>query len=53
MQPTPEVLGMALATPGPDIIVMQGEIPVNTVIGILREIASYKSKACVAGKRGI
>ncbi|KAJ5181256.1 Ribokinase [Penicillium cf. griseofulvum] len=53
MQPTPEVLGMALAAPVPDVIVMQGEIPVNTTIGILREIASYKSKARAAGKRGI
>ncbi|KAJ5803835.1 uncharacterized protein N7518_000138 [Penicillium psychrosexuale] len=53
MQPTPEVLGMALAAPVPDVIVMQGEIPVETVIGILREIAAYKAKARAAGKRGI
>ncbi|KGO63543.1 Ribokinase [Penicillium italicum] len=53
MQPTSEVLAMALAAPVPDVIVMQGEIPVNTVIGILREIASYKAKARAAGKRGI
>ncbi|CAI7606573.1 unnamed protein product [Penicillium palitans] len=49
MQPTPEVLGMALAAPVPDVIVMQGEIPVDTVIGIL----PYKAKARAAGKRGI
>ena len=53
MQPTPEVLGMALAAPVPDVIVMQGEIPVETVIGTLREIASYKAKSRAAGKRGI
>ncbi|KAJ5602455.1 hypothetical protein N7537_005411 [Penicillium hordei] len=53
MQPTPEVLGMALAAPVPDVIVMQGEIPVDTVIGILHEIAAYKAKARAAGKRGI
>ncbi|KAF4763072.1 hypothetical protein N7455_003776 [Penicillium solitum] len=53
MQPTPEVLGMALAPPVPDVIVMQGEIPVDTVIGILREIAAYKAKARALGKRGI
>lgn len=53
MQPTPEVLGMALAAPVPDVIVMQGEIPVDTIIGILREIAAYKAKARAARKRGI
>ncbi|CAG8886065.1 unnamed protein product [Penicillium nalgiovense] len=53
MQPTPEVLGMALAAPVPDVIVMQGEIPADTVIGILREIASYKAKSRAAGKCGI
>ncbi|KXG51385.1 Ribokinase [Penicillium griseofulvum] len=53
MQPTPEVLGMALTAPVPDVIVMQGEIPVDTTIGILREIAAYKFKARSAGKRGI
>ncbi|KAJ5575603.1 hypothetical protein N7535_002529 [Penicillium sp. DV-2018c] len=53
MQPTPEVLGMALAAPVPDVIVMQGEIPVDTIIGTLREIAAYKTKNRAAGKRGI
>ncbi|KAJ5416598.1 uncharacterized protein N7487_000148 [Penicillium crustosum] len=53
MQPTPEVLGMALAAPVPDVIVMQGEIPVDTVIGILRDIAAYKAKSRAAGKCGI
>ncbi|KAJ9481515.1 hypothetical protein VN97_g11958 [Penicillium thymicola] len=53
MQPTPEVLGMALAAPVPDVIVMQGEIPVGTVIEILREIAKHKAKSRAAEKRGI
>ncbi|KAJ5512135.1 Ribokinase [Penicillium fimorum] len=53
MQPTPDVLGMALAAPIPDVIVMQGETPVDTIIGILREIAAYKAKARAAGKHGI
>ncbi|KOS43586.1 hypothetical protein ACN38_g5525 [Penicillium nordicum] len=53
MQPTPDVLGMALAAPVPDVIVMQGEIPVDTVTGILREIAKHKDKSRAAGKRGI
>ncbi|KAJ5586719.1 uncharacterized protein N7459_002484 [Penicillium hispanicum] len=53
MQPVPEVLGTALAAPVPDVIVMQGEIPVETVIGILREVAAYKAKNRAAGKRGI
>ncbi|CAG8315032.1 unnamed protein product [Penicillium salamii] len=53
MQPTPEVLGMALAAPMPDVIVMQGEIPVDTIIGTLREIAAHKKKSRAAGKRGI
>lgn len=53
MQPLPEVLGTALAAPVPDVIVMQGEIPVDTVIGILRNIATYKAKNRAAGMRGI
>ena len=53
MQPTTEVLGLGLAAPVPDVIVMQGEIPVDTVIGTLREIAAYKKKNRAEGKRGI
>ena len=53
MQPTPEVLGTALATPVPDVIVMQGEIPTETTIGILREIAKSKKQSRAEGKRGI
>lgn len=53
MQPTSEVLGMALAAPVPDVIVMQGEIPTDTTIGTLREIAAHKKKSRAAGNRGI
>lgn len=53
MQPKSELLGIALAAPEPDVIVMQGEIPVDTVIGILREVAAYKRKNWTSGKRGI
>ncbi|KAJ5947964.1 hypothetical protein N7466_000979 [Penicillium verhagenii] len=53
MQATPDVLAMALAAPVPDVIVMQGEIPVDTVIWFLREIATFKTKNRTAGKRGI
>ncbi|KAJ5716566.1 hypothetical protein N7493_008477 [Penicillium malachiteum] len=53
MQPIPGVLGTALAAPVPDVIVMQGEIPVETVIWILREVATFKTKNRTTGKRGI
>lgn len=53
LQPTPEVLGMALAAPVPDVIVMQGEIPVDTVIGILRDIGALKKKNRSSGAAGI
>ena len=53
MQPTAEVLGLGLAAPVPDVIVMQGEIPVDTVIGTLREIAAYKKKNRSEGRKGI
>ncbi|KAJ5669880.1 hypothetical protein N7462_010950 [Penicillium macrosclerotiorum] len=53
MQPTSEVLSTALAAPVPDVIVMQGEIPVATVVGILREVASFKAQRWAAGTRGI
>ncbi|KAH8432030.1 ribokinase [Aspergillus melleus] len=53
MKPEPQVLGMGLAAPVPDVIVMQGEIPVDTTIGILRELAAFKVKNRAEGKRGI
>ncbi|KAJ5223357.1 hypothetical protein N7468_007899 [Penicillium chermesinum] len=53
MQPTAEVLGSALAAPVPDVIVMQGEIPTETTIGVLREISKAKKASRAAGKRGI
>ncbi|KAF5860240.1 hypothetical protein ETB97_001829 [Aspergillus alliaceus] len=53
MQPEPPVLGMAMAAPVPDVIVMQGEIPVESVIGILRDIGAWKARNRAEGKRGI
>jgi len=53
MQPVPEVLGSGLAAPLPDIIVLQGEIPVETVIGILRAVREFKEKSRAEGKKGI
>lgn len=53
MQPTDQVLGLGLAAPVPDVIVMQGEIPVETVIGTLRAIRAFKEKNRKEGKKGI
>jgi ribokinase len=53
MQPIPEVIQIGLAAPVPDIIVMQGEIPIETVIGILRDINQFKQKNREAGRKGI
>jgi ribokinase len=53
MQPIPEVLSTGLAAPVPDVVVMQGEIPVDTVVGILREIRAFKEKNRRDGKKGI
>ncbi|KAL2788274.1 Ribokinase-like protein [Aspergillus keveii] len=53
MKSSPEVIGMALATPVPDVIVMQGEIPTETTIGILRDLARWKEQQRAAGKKGI
>lgn len=53
MQPIPDVLATGLAPPVPDVIVMQGEIPIESVIGILREIAKYKETQRTSGKKGI
>ena len=54
MQPDPEILGMGLAAPVPDVIVMQGEIPVDTTIGTMRAINAFKTKnRREEGKRGI
>ncbi|KAE8379749.1 Ribokinase-like protein [Aspergillus bertholletiae] len=53
MQPEPSVLAMGMAAPVPDVIVMQGEIPVESLIGILRDIGVWKAKNRAEGKRGI
>ncbi|RMJ27231.1 ribokinase [Aspergillus sp. HF37] len=49
----PEIVGLGLAAPVPDVIVMQGEIPVDTVIGTLRAVGAFKAKNRASGKRGI
>lgn len=48
-----DVLGLGLTPPMPDVIVMQGEIPVDTTIGIMREMSAFKARNRAAGKRGI
>ncbi|KAI5283934.1 hypothetical protein KEM54_001716 [Ascosphaera aggregata] len=44
MQPTPEVLSTCLAEPMPDILVMQCEIPTETVIAILRGVLKMRKE---------
>ncbi|KAL2001342.1 hypothetical protein VTN02DRAFT_1859 [Thermoascus thermophilus] len=53
MQPTPEVVDAGLAAPLPDVIVMQGEIPVETVVAILRALRADREKRRAEGKKGI
>ncbi|KAL4750100.1 hypothetical protein BDW72DRAFT_176666 [Aspergillus terricola var. indicus] len=53
MQADPSVVSMALAEPAPDVIVMQGEIPTETTVAILREIGRWKEQQRADGKRGI
>ncbi|KAL1974940.1 hypothetical protein VTN31DRAFT_5144 [Thermomyces dupontii] len=53
MQPTPDAIGTALAAPVPDVIVMQGEIPADTIIGILRSVKQFREARRAEGKRGI
>lgn len=52
-QTNPDVLGLGLTPPMPDVIVMQGEIPVDTTIGIMREVGAFKARNRAAGQRGI
>lgn len=42
-----------LPPPMPDVIVMQGEIPVDTTIRVLRDISAFKARNRADGKRGI
>lgn len=53
MQAKPDVLGLGLTPPMPDVIVMQGEIPVDTTIRVLRDISAFKARNRADGKRGI
>lgn len=49
MQLTPKILGL----PVPDVIIMQGEIPVGSIIAALQEITTFKSKSHADGMAGI
>ncbi|OJD15996.1 hypothetical protein AJ78_03788 [Emergomyces pasteurianus Ep9510] len=42
MQCTPEVLDLSLSPPMPDVLVLQAEIPIETIIGILRGVCAWK-----------
>ena len=53
MQPTPGVIRQALAAPTPDLIVMQAEIPVETLVAILRGVRQHRLKDQQNGKRSI
>ncbi|KAI9370623.1 Ribokinase-like protein [Aspergillus egyptiacus] len=48
-----EVIGSALESPMPDVIVMQGEIPTETTVGILRSVAKWKEQRRAEGKMGL
>ncbi|KAK2794583.1 hypothetical protein FQN52_008164 [Onygenales sp. PD_12] len=49
MRCTEEVLGMSLAVPMPDVLVLQAEIPVETVVGILRGVRGWEEKEGAKG----
>ncbi|KAK2771905.1 hypothetical protein FQN53_004840 [Emmonsiellopsis sp. PD_33] len=51
MRCTEEVLGMSLAVPMPDVLVLQAEIPVETVVGILKGVRGWEEKE--GGKGGV
>jgi ribokinase len=53
MQPTHAIIGEALAAPIPDVIVLQGETPVETLIGIFRDITKFKSENIEKGRKGL
>ncbi|KAK2748547.1 hypothetical protein FQN57_000681 [Myotisia sp. PD_48] len=50
MQPTAAVISSALAEPLPDIIVLQAEIPLETVVGILRAVAATNQQLRARGE---
>lgn len=53
MQPTPEIIRQALTAPTPDLIVMQAEIPVETLVAILRGVRQHRLKNQQDEKRRI
>ncbi|PGH28475.1 ribokinase [[Emmonsia] crescens] len=51
---TPAVLSLSLSAPMPDVLVLQAEIPIETVIGILRGVCVWKeAQRRIEGKAGI
>lgn len=44
MKLTPDLLGLALSAPMPDIVVLQAEIPTETLIGILKAVGHWKNE---------
>ncbi|KAL1959384.1 hypothetical protein VTO42DRAFT_2187 [Malbranchea cinnamomea] len=52
MRPTPDVLGLALSLPPPDVMVLQAEIPIETVIEIVRGVGRWKREN-VEGARDV
>ena len=52
MRAVPEVLGLALAVPVPDVIVLQAEIPIETVVEILHGVGRWKAEG-VQGANGV
>ena len=52
MRAVPEVLGLALAAPVPDVVVLQAEIPLETVVEIVRGVGRWKAEG-VKGAREV
>lgn len=48
-----DVIGLALSLPLPDLIVLQAEIPIETVVGILRSLSSTKQRAKKGELKGV
>ncbi|KAK2763156.1 hypothetical protein FQN54_009792 [Arachnomyces sp. PD_36] len=47
MKPSPDVLNLGLLPPVPDVIVLQAEIPIESVIGILRSVLEARENGKV------
>ncbi|KAI1982403.1 putative ribokinase [Ophidiomyces ophidiicola] len=53
MQPTVDVLDLATSTPLPDLLVVQAEIPLETVIEVIRRVGQTKVQLQADGRRGV